>query len=96
MRPLWRKIWPPRTTKSPMQQERRANATTFWQTTRELRINTPQFNTPWNGFTANKDILVVSIWLNEIVPLKDPLSGSVRRFVRLGDVPHATGLDETR
>lgn len=42
-----------------------------------------QLDTPWNAFTSD-DILVCSIWSDEIVTVTDDIEGKSRRFVKLG------------
>ncbi|NHZ99686.1 hypothetical protein [Massilia sp. CCM 8734] len=42
-----------------------------------------QLDTPWNAFGSD-DILVCTLWTDEIVSVFDPLEAKVRKFVKIG------------
>lgn len=56
-----------------------------------------RLDTPWNAFTRDKSALINTLWSDRIVDVLDQQSGTVRRFVRLGDpVGESTGSASKR
>ncbi len=61
----------------------------FWLTTCGLNTyrrgpNYARQDTPWNAFTAARDAVVNSLWVDRIISIDDDQEQRTRRFVRLG------------